>query len=267
MTLWGSAVQIRSSLPVFFELQALSSAGRALPSHGRGQRFDPVSAYHDVHSQRGETRVFRFRRAGDNGSPGANGHDHAARRLDADGPRGDHAARDRRGHRSAPRQGRPGREDRRQGRGPRRARPAGREGRDRDSEVSRRARALPPLDGPPDGQRGQAPLPDGPDRHRAGDRERLLLRLQPGAALHAGGPRGDRGRDEEDRGRGQPGRAARDVQGRGHPDLRGSERQAQGRDHPAASRTTASPATARRISSTSAAGRTCPPRASSASSS
>ena len=109
---------------------------------------------------------------------------------------------------------------------------AGREGRDRDAEVSRRARALPPLDGPPDGQRGQAPLPDGPDRHRAGDRERLLLRLQPGAALHAGGPRGDRGRDEEDRRRGQPGRAARDVQGRGHPDLRGSERQAQGRDHP-----------------------------------
>ena len=232
MTLWGSAVQIRSSLPVFFELQALSSAGRALPSHGRGQRFDPVSAYHDVHSQRGETRVFHFWRAGDNGSPGGNSHDHAARRLDAEGPRGDEPARDRRRHRPAPGQGRPGREDRRQGRGPRGPRRARREGRDRDAEVARRPRALPPFDGAPDGQRGQAPLPDGADRHRPGDRERLLLRLQPGAALHAGGPRGDRSGDEEDRRRGQPGRAARDVQGRGRPDLRGPERQAEGRDHP-----------------------------------
>src|SRR5262249_26443922 len=31
--------------PHWPDAKALSSAGRALPSHGRGQRFDPVSAY------------------------------------------------------------------------------------------------------------------------------------------------------------------------------------------------------------------------------
>ena len=32
-----------------FGTKALSSAGRALPSHGRGQRFEPVSAYQSKH--------------------------------------------------------------------------------------------------------------------------------------------------------------------------------------------------------------------------
>src|SRR5689334_14333937 len=36
------------------ETEALSSAGRALPSHGRGQRFDPVSAYQEEKKTRGD---------------------------------------------------------------------------------------------------------------------------------------------------------------------------------------------------------------------
>ena len=75
--------------------------------------------------------------------------------------------------------------------------------RGRDAEAPGRARALPPLHGAPDGQRGQAPLPGREDRHRPGHRERLLLRLRPGPAVHARGPREDRGRDAEDRRRGQ----------------------------------------------------------------
>ena len=261
MTLWGSAVQIRSSLPIFFELQALSSAGRALPSHGRGQRFDPVSAYHDVHSQRGVARVFSFLESRRQWKPWRKTvtitlPDGSTRKV----PAGTTLREIARGDRPAPGQGRPGREDRRQGSStsPRRvARDA--RGRDRDAEVARRPRALPPLDGAPDGQRGQAALPDGPDRHRAGDRERLLLRLRPGAARSR---RRTSRRSRRRCGRSSP-RTTRSSASRCPKDeaIRIFEGQNDPlkveiiRGHPG--RPT-SPATARRTSSTSAAGRTCP---------
>ncbi len=128
------------------------------------------------------------------------------------------------------------REDRRETGRSRDAAPARRGRRDRHGQVSRGAVALPPLDRPPDGQRRQAPVSHGPDRHRSRDRERLLLRLQPGASVHARGPRRDRGGDAPDRRRGQRDRALRDVEGRGDPALRRPEGSAEGRDHPGHSR-------------------------------
>ncbi len=64
-----------------------------------------------------------------------------------------------------------------------------------------------------------------------------------------------------------PGRAPRDVQGRGDPDLRGARRILSRSRSSAGFRTRPCPRIARRISSTSAAARTCPRPAGSASSS
>lgn len=38
-------------------LRALSSVGRAFPSHGRGRRFDPCSAHHAVLAQLAEQLI------------------------------------------------------------------------------------------------------------------------------------------------------------------------------------------------------------------
>ncbi len=134
--------------------------------------------------------------------------------------------------RPAPRERRPRRQGRRKARRPGDAPARGREDRDRHGEVAGSAGPLPPLHRAPHGERRQAALSDGPDRHRTGDRERLLLRLLAGTPLHARRSRRDRGRDAEDRGREQPGRAARDAEGRGGPDFRGPERRSESRDHP-----------------------------------
>ena len=139
--------------------------------------------------------------------------------------------------------------------------------RGRHAEAPRRARALPPLDGPPDAQRGQAALPGREDRDRAGDRERLLLRLRSGPAVHAGGPREDRGRDAEGSSpRTTPSSAWRCRRPRPSNLFRARATTSRSRSSTAFPRAV-SLSTGRRTSSTSAAGRTSRRREGSASSS
>ena len=209
MTLWGSAVQIRSSLPISSKRRRLAQLGERFLHTEEVNGSIPLAPTKFVSKTRRYPR-FCFLWDGHHGSPGTNSHDHAARRLDA--------SRCRRARRS-PRS--------RRGIGPRLAKDAlgGKlDGKLVDLATPVTADATVEIVTPksPDAldlyrhstahltaQRRQAPLPDGPDRHRPGDRERLLLRLQPGAPVHARGPRRDRGRDAEDRRRGQPRSSAR----------------------------------------------------------
>ncbi len=69
----------------------------------------------------------------------------------------------------------------------------------RVGRVAGRPRRPAPLDRPPDGAGGEAPVSRHADHHRSGDRGRLLLRLQEGHALHARGSRAHRGGDARDR--------------------------------------------------------------------
>ena len=146
-----------------------------------------------------------------------NGHDHAARRIDPRGRRRDEPARDRaRGSaRASPRTRWPGSSTASSSTSPRGSRQDARveivtaelAGRRADlyrhSTAHLTAHAVKRLF--PTVQIGIGPR----------DRERLLLRLPPGAPLHAGGPRRDRGGDEEDRRGGQSDRAPRDAEERG----------------------------------------------------
>ena len=87
---------------------------------------------------------------------------------------------------------------RRQGQGPRRAD----QGRRQDPHPHPRrpggAGADPPRRGACDGRGRAGALPRHASDHRPGDRERLLLRLRPRRALHAGRPAGHRGQDARD---------------------------------------------------------------------
>ena len=68
---------------------------------------------------------------------------------------------------------------------------------------------------PRHGRGGPRPLPGHAARHRAGDRRRVLLRLQAAPPADPGGPRRDRGADGRQRRRGPPVRPPRAVAGRG----------------------------------------------------
>ncbi len=59
----------------------------------------------------------------------------------------------------------------------------------RHRQGRRRSRDHPPLHRPPAGLRGEGAVPRGAGDHRPGDRERLLLRLLLQAPVHARGPR------------------------------------------------------------------------------
>ncbi len=101
---------------------------------------------------------------------------------------------------------------------------------DHHSEISGRRSDLPPLDRTLDGAGGQAPLPGRSDRNRSADRKRLLLRLQSGTSLHAGGPLRDRSGNAKDHRGGPSDRPRGDADRAGDRDLRRAERLAEGRD-------------------------------------
>ncbi len=108
---------------------------------------------------------------------------------------------------------------------------AGRRAGDRHGPGRRRPRGAAPLDGAPARVRGEGALPRCAGDHRAGHRQRLLLRLRLQARLHARGPRSDR---EEDGRTGEEGRAgrSRSVEARRRREvLRIDRRAVQGRDH------------------------------------
>ena len=108
---------------------------------------------------------------------------------------------------------------------------ARRRGRDRHRPRRGRPRGAPPLDGAPARVRGEGALPRRAGDDRAGDRERLLLRLRLQARLHARGPRGHREEDGRAREEGRAGRARGVEARRRRQVLRVDRREVQGRDH------------------------------------
>ena len=112
---------------------------------------------------------------------------------------------------------------------------------------------------------GEGALPGDPDHHRAGDRERFLLRLRARAALHPGGSRADRNPDARDRGSRRADLARGVGSRRGDPGSSATGgRNTRRRSSRASRATNPSPCTARASGSISAAARTFPPPASSA---
>ena len=103
--------------------------------------------------------------------------------------------------------------------------------RDRHRQGQGRARDHPPLDGAPARLRGEGALPRRAGDDRAGDRERLLLRLLVQAPVHARGSRGDREEDGRAREARHPGQARGVGARRGGRVLQVDRRALQGRDH------------------------------------
>ena len=140
--------------------------------------------------------------------------------------------------------------------------------RDRHGQGRRRARDHPSLDGASARACRERAFSRSAGDDRPGDRGRLLLRLLVQAAVHARRSRRDReahGRDREAR---PPGRAAGHAARRSREVLPRHGREVQGRDHRVDSRGRGDLAlSARATSSICAAARTCPPPASSRSSS
>ena len=123
---------------------------------------------------------------------------HLPRRRAARIPRQHHRSRHREGHLALARQahGRDG--ARRRARRSLRPDREGREDRIRLARGPARARADPPRRRACAGRSGADAVARHAGHHRAGDRERLLLRLLPQRAVHAGGLPGDREEDARD---------------------------------------------------------------------
>ena len=151
-------------------------------------------------------------------------------------PQRHHRSRHREGHLALARQAHRRDGARRHGRRPRRSDREGRQARIPDARGPARAGADPPRRRPCDGGGGAVAVARHAGHHRPGDRQRLLLRLLPQRAVHAGRPAGDREEDARDhRARQtlhQGGVAARRSQAR----VQGEGRELQGRAgrrHPA----------------------------------
>ena len=140
-----------------------------------------------------------------------------------------HRSRHRQGHLALARQAHRGDGARRHGRRPRRSDREGRQDRIPDARRPARAGADPPRRRARDGGGGAIAVARHAGHHRPGDRQRLLLRLLPQRAVHAGRPAGHREEDARDhRARQtlhQGGLAAR----RGQARVQGEGRELQGR--------------------------------------
>ena len=190
-------------------------------------------------------------------------HSPSPRRLVEVVSRTRHRSRDRLVDRRGPRARRARRQGRRQAgrhRLPCRARCGGA---DRHRARSRGRRHHPALDRAFARACGEGAVSRRAGHHRAGDRERLLLRLLVQAAFYAGRSRGHRKANDRDREERSSRRKKSHVAGRSGRLLSRTGREVQGRNHRLDSREGhRSRSTARATGSTCAAARTCLPPAS-----
>ncbi len=173
-----------------------------------------------------------------------------------------HRPRRRRGDLAVPGQESPAGQARRRAARSRPAAGARRRYRDRHPRQPRGPGGDPPRHRPRPGRGGAGAVSRHPGDHRPQCRGRLLLRLRPRRALLPGRSGPDRGAHAQDR----RSRRADHARGlgprRGHRPFRRHRRGLQGADHPRHSRRPGrSRSIARETGRTSAADRTCPPRA------
>ena len=198
----------------------------------------PVRIPASVHRATGATGALHAGRRNAHRIPGAShtrrrrhASNHAARRLDPFLRRSGERGRGRREHRPGARPGGAGDQGGRRPARPRRHDRGRRLRRRRHEGFRGGAGIAAPRRGPRPRRGGEGALPGDADHHRAGHRERLLLRLRARAALHPGGSGADRGPDARDR----RSRRADHPRGlgprRGDPLLPRLGRGVQGRDH------------------------------------